>query len=124
MRAAALLLLAACATAQAEPLKVGSKRFTESYILGEIIRQTAMRAGTRAEHRQGLGGTGIVFAALEAGAIDIYPEYTGTIAREILDLGRARDDERRRGRCRQRSRARYDRSMQPLSRGRQPRRDE
>jgi osmoprotectant transport system permease protein len=77
---------AIAAQAQDGVLKVGSKRFTESYILGEIIRQTAMRAGTRAEHRQGLGGTGIVFAALEAGAIDIYPEYTGTIAREILDL--------------------------------------
>lgn len=67
-------------------LRVGSKRFTESYILGEIIRQTAVRAGARAQHLQGLGGTGIVFAALEAGAIDIYPEYTGTIAREILKL--------------------------------------
>jgi osmoprotectant transport system permease protein len=82
------LLCAAAGAAQAQDdvLKIGSKRFTESYILGEIIRQTAMRAGTRAEHRQGLGGTGIVFAALEAGAIDVYPEYTGTIAREILDL--------------------------------------
>lgn len=79
-------LAAVAAHAQDDVLKIGSKRFTESYILGEIIRQTAIRAGTRAEHRQGLGGTGIVFAALEAGAIDVYPEYTGTIAREILDL--------------------------------------
>lgn len=83
-----VLLCVAAIAAQAQDgvLKVGSKRFTESYILGEIIRQTAKRAGTPAEHRQGLGGTGIVFAALEAGAIDVYPEYTGTIAREILDL--------------------------------------
>ncbi len=89
LRAALLALL--CATsgglqAQDDVLKVGSKRFTESYILGEIIRQSAVRAGARAAHRQGLGGTGIVFAALEAGAIDLYPEYTGTIAREILRL--------------------------------------
>jgi osmoprotectant transport system substrate-binding protein/osmoprotectant transport system permease protein len=81
-----LCLVAVGAHAQAPVLKVGSKRFTESYILGEIIRQAAMRAGARAEHLQGLGGTGIVFAALDAGAIDIYPEYTGTIAREILKL--------------------------------------
>jgi osmoprotectant transport system substrate-binding protein/osmoprotectant transport system permease protein len=81
-----LCVAAVAAQAQDDVLKIGSKRFTESYILGEIIRQTAMRAGTRAEHRQGLGGTGIVFAALEAGAIDVYPEYTGTIAREILGL--------------------------------------
>jgi osmoprotectant transport system permease protein len=67
-------------------LRVGSKRFTESYILGEIVRQTAERAGVRAEHKQGLGSTGIVFAALEAGAIDLYPEYSGTIGREILGL--------------------------------------
>jgi len=81
-----LCAMAAGAQAQDDVLKVGSKRFTESYILGEIIRQTAVRAGARAEHLQGLGGTGIVFAALEAGAIDVYPEYTGTIAREILNL--------------------------------------
>jgi len=86
--AVAAMLCAACvgASAQDDVLMVGSKRFTESYILGEIIRQSAVRAGARAEHRQGLGGTGIVFAALEAGAIDVYPEYTGTIAREILRL--------------------------------------
>jgi len=81
-----LTAAAGIAHAQDGVLRVGSKRFTESYILGEIVRQTAARAGTRTEHRQGLGGTGIVFAALEAGAIDLYPEYTGTLGREILGL--------------------------------------
>ena len=66
----------------AEPLKIGSKRFTESYILGEILTHQAGDA----VHRPGLGNTGIVFAALKAGSIDLYPEYTGTIAREILKL--------------------------------------
>ncbi|MCZ7563448.1 MAG: ABC transporter permease subunit [Burkholderiales bacterium] len=84
---AALVALAlAAAPASAETLRVGSKRFTESYILGEVVLQAAERAGVRATHKAGLGGTGIVFAALEAGAIDLYPEYTGTIAREILGL--------------------------------------
>jgi osmoprotectant transport system permease protein len=83
---AAVLLLAAGAVAADEPLRIGSKRFTESYILGEVIAQTARSAGARAEHRPGLGNTGIVFAALKAGSIDLYPEYTGTIAREILKL--------------------------------------
>ncbi len=79
-------LLLACAGAQAaEPLRVGSKRFTESYILGEILVQAAGKA-TPAEHKPGLGNTGIVFAALKAGSIDLYPEYTGTIAKEILKL--------------------------------------
>jgi len=62
---------------------VGSKRFTESYILGEILRQTAAAAGP-AEHREGLGNTAVVLAALKAGAIDVYPEYLGTIDAEIL----------------------------------------
>jgi osmoprotectant transport system permease protein len=62
---------------------VGSKRFTESYILGEIVRLTAATAG-QAEHRQGLGNTAVVLAALKAGAIDAYPEYLGTIDAEIL----------------------------------------
>ena len=77
----ALLAAAAVCGAHAQTLTVGSKRFTESYILGELIAQTA-----GARHRPGLGNTGIVFAALQAGSIDLYPEYTGTIAKEILRL--------------------------------------
>jgi osmoprotectant transport system permease protein len=77
----------ASASAAEPPLNVGSKRFTESYILGEIIKQTAQGAGeTTAAHQQGLGNTAIVLNALTTGSIDVYPEYTGTIAREILKL--------------------------------------
>ncbi len=68
-----------------EPLKVGSKRFTESYILGELVVRAAGGAPA-AVHKPGLGNTGILHAALRAGSIDVYPEYTGTIAREILKL--------------------------------------
>ena len=64
--------------AEARPLKVGSKRFTESYILAEIVAQSA--GGT---HEQGLGGTAVTFRALEDGAIDAYPEYTGTLAETV-----------------------------------------
>jgi osmoprotectant transport system permease protein len=67
----------------AEPLRVGSKRFTESTILGEILVQTAARTGP-AEHIPGMGNTAIVFAALRNGSIDLYPEYLGTIELEIL----------------------------------------
>jgi osmoprotectant transport system permease protein len=71
--------------AAADELVVGSKRFTESYILGEIATQTAQAAGQRAVvHRQGLGNTAILFEALKAGSIDLYPDYTGTVARELL----------------------------------------
>ena len=86
MRLVAALLLLAALGAQADTLRIGSKRFTESYILGEVMVQAARGAGARAEHRPGLGNTGIVFAALKAGSIDLYPEYTGTIAKEILKL--------------------------------------
>src|ERR1700682_3921697 len=80
-------LLDATALAAEPPLNVGSKGFTESYILGEIIKQSAQGAGeTTAAHSQGLGSTAIVLNALTTGSIDVYPEYTGTIAREILKL--------------------------------------
>jgi osmoprotectant transport system permease protein len=78
------LLTGLLGAAQAAPLVVGSKRFTESYILGEIVRQTLADAGVAAEHRPGLGNTGILAQALASGAVDVYPEYTGTIVRELL----------------------------------------
>jgi osmoprotectant transport system permease protein len=79
LRALLLLLLLPVLQAHAETVKVGSKRFTESYILGEILAQTA-----GGEHRAGLGNTAILYEALRSGGVDVYPEYTGTIAREIL----------------------------------------
>ena len=65
-------------------LTVGSKRFTESYILGELVCQTLQTSGATCEHKQGLGNTGILEQALSSGAVDVYPEYTGTIVRELL----------------------------------------
>lgn len=75
----ALAVVLTSGAACADTLKIGSKRFTESYVLGELLAQTA-----RAEHKPGLGNTAILQEALRSGAIDVYPEYTGTIAREIL----------------------------------------
>jgi osmoprotectant transport system permease protein len=77
-------LLFSAAQTQAASTVVGSKRFTESYILGELVRQTLVNAGVPAEHKQGLGNTGILEQALSSGAVDVYPEYTGTIVRELL----------------------------------------
>jgi osmoprotectant transport system permease protein len=67
-----------------ETLRIGSKKFTESYVLGEIAKRTLSDAGITAEHRQGMGGTIILWEALRGGQIDLYPEYTGTIVQEIL----------------------------------------
>ncbi|HYL18408.1 MAG TPA: glycine betaine ABC transporter substrate-binding protein [Burkholderiales bacterium] len=80
----ALLLCATHGALAQQTLVVGSKRFTESYVLGEIAAQTARSAGTQAEHKQGMGNTGILFSAIKSGSIDLYPDYTGTVARELL----------------------------------------
>jgi osmoprotectant transport system permease protein len=80
-----LAVLVATIDGRAAPLRVGSKRFTESYILAEIAVQTARASGqTDAVHVQGLGATAIAFKALEDGAIDLYPDYTGTVAESLF----------------------------------------
>ena len=81
------LMIALTAPAQAaEPLRIGSKRFTEAFILAEVLAQTARigQPGAAVEVKSGLGNTAIVYAALRTGSIDVYPEYTGTIDLEIL----------------------------------------
>jgi osmoprotectant transport system permease protein len=66
-------------------IRVGSKSFTESYILAEVAAQIVEQVGeAQVERRVGLGGTGLTYRALESGAIDLYPEYTGTLARVLL----------------------------------------
>ncbi len=83
--AASFLVAGAALAAPDTPgVVVGSKRFTESYVLGEIVAQTLVASGRPAVHRQGLGNTGILEQALASGAVDLYPEYTGTIVRELL----------------------------------------
>lgn len=77
--------LAAGARASA-PVKVGSKRFVESYVLAEIVTQLVRAEGDAAEHERGLGGTAVVFRALTDGAIDVYPEYTGTLAETVVKV--------------------------------------
>jgi len=77
-------LLALPAFAQATPVRIGSKVFTESVILGELARATAQQAGVDAVHQRELGGTSILWKALQQGDIDVYSEYTGTITHELL----------------------------------------
>ncbi|MFQ5347767.1 MAG: glycine betaine ABC transporter substrate-binding protein [Rhodothalassiaceae bacterium] len=87
MRGRLLALLLALVTGSAPAaaaVVVGSKTFTESVILGEIVRLRLAAAGVAASHRRALGGTRILFAALERGEIDVYAEYTGTLRHEIL----------------------------------------
>lgn len=65
-------------------IRVGSKNFTESFIIAEIYAQALEHAGLRVERRLNLGSTEIALAALERGDIDLYPEYTGTALIDVL----------------------------------------
>lgn len=78
------LLLAAAALAAPAAVTVGSKQFTESVILGEAARQLVAAQDIPARHRAELGGTRVLWNALLAGDVDIYPEYTGTLRHEIF----------------------------------------
>ncbi|PYJ88704.1 MAG: amino acid ABC transporter permease, partial [Verrucomicrobia bacterium] len=59
--------------ANAEPILIGSKKFTESYVLAEIAKRSFENAGLTTEHRQGMGGTIILWQALKNDQIAIYP---------------------------------------------------
>jgi osmoprotectant transport system permease protein len=69
----------------ARPVVVGSKNFTEQIVLGELLaQQIERRTGGRVDRRFNLGGTAIAHAALVAGDIDVYVEYTGTALTAIF----------------------------------------
>jgi len=84
--AVGLVFLVAPSAGAAEPeaVTVGSKKFTESVILGEVAAQLAEAAGAQAKHRRELGGTRILWNALRGGELDVYPEYTGTLRGELF----------------------------------------
>lgn len=81
---ALVLLTASAVCAAAGPVVVGSKKFTESVILGALARERLQAAGVPATHRAEIGGTRVLWQALRQGAIDVYPEYTGTLFQEIF----------------------------------------
>lgn len=71
-------------TQTGKTIKVGSKKFTENVILGEIATRLINAENVNAIHIRELGGTRILWNALRKGEIDVYPDYTGTIIEEIL----------------------------------------
>jgi len=79
-------LLAACLAvpSYAQTVKVGSKNFTEQFIVAEIYAQALQNAGIKAQTRTNLGATLIAHAALLSGDIDLYPEYTGTALAHVV----------------------------------------
>jgi osmoprotectant transport system permease protein len=91
MTTALLLLLALSAstaqeTPRSRPVVIASKPFGESFLLAEMFAQLLERRGFQVDRRPGLGATEIAFQALRTGAIDVYPEYTGTGLVAVLGL--------------------------------------
>ncbi len=72
--------------AQSQTIRVGAKHFNEGYILSEMIAQLLEIEGYAVERKYNLGGTLVCYQALQNNEIDIYPEYSGTIAAEILQV--------------------------------------
>jgi len=82
---AASVLLPSCSPSHSDRIVVGSKNFTESFLLGEIVaQQIEAHTNLRVERRFYLAGTYICQQAILAGRIDVYPEYTGTALTAIL----------------------------------------
>ncbi len=80
-----ILLLSSCTSSRSDRVVIGSKNFTESLILGELVaQQIEAHTHLKVERRFYLAGTYICQQALRAGRIDIYPEYTGTALTAIL----------------------------------------
>ena len=82
--AAALLATAAFSLAAQPTVRVGSKNFTEQFILAELYAQALEAAGIKVERKINLGGTLIAHKALEEKQIDMYPEYTGTMLLVVM----------------------------------------
>jgi osmoprotectant transport system permease protein len=77
-----------CAPSRDREIRIGSKKFTESVLLGEVATQVVRHGGRPATHRAQLGGTQVVWSALLHGEVDVYPEYTGTLWADILSNAR------------------------------------
>ena len=85
--AALLLCIGTCANAYSAPaIVVGSKIFTEGYVLGEVAAQAieASSPPVPVTRKLGMGSTGILFESLTSGAIDVYADYTGTLTEAII----------------------------------------
>lgn len=78
------VVIASLFPAQAEPVTIGSKNFTEQFIVAEIYAQALEKAGIEVRKRLNLGATQIAHTALTSGEIDLYPEYTGTALASVV----------------------------------------
>lgn len=70
-------------SAELPTITIGTKNFTEQYILGELYARTLRKAGFRVVLKSDIGSSEIIDKALTAGSLDMYPEYTGVLLSEI-----------------------------------------
>ena len=98
-----VLMLGACgdgapsaesATAGAPTIRIGTKNFTEQYLLGQLYAQALTAEGFRVQLKPDLGSSEIVHRALTGGALDLYPEYVGVLLSEIAGVRERPDDPR------------------------------
>jgi len=75
----------AASARESQPIRIGTKNFTEQYILGELYRQALESAGFRVELKRDIGSSEIVHHALIAGSLDMYPEYIGVLLSEVAE---------------------------------------
>lgn len=80
----AVVALSPALAQQGDPVRVGSKQFTESIVLAQLIIEALEDAGYETVDQTPLGGSDVNRAALLSGEIDVYPEYTGTAISNYL----------------------------------------
>jgi glycine betaine/choline ABC-type transport system substrate-binding protein len=83
---------ATAATPASQPIKIGTKDFTEQYILGELYGQALRAKGFRVQLKLDIGSSEITHQALRNGALDMYPEYVGTLLSEVAEVTRRPTD--------------------------------
>ncbi|HHP7244696.1 MAG TPA: glycine betaine ABC transporter substrate-binding protein [Elainellaceae cyanobacterium] len=86
-------IIVSCAGNDSNAVKVGSKDFTEQFIIGEMYALVLEEAGLPVERKLNLGGTPVAQAGLQSGEIDLYPEYTGTGLLTVLKMSPSSDQQ-------------------------------
>lgn len=74
------------AEAEAPALRIGTKNFTEQFLLGELYRQALEAEGFRVELKRDVGSSELIHEALAGGGLDMYPEYVGVLLSEVAEV--------------------------------------
>jgi osmoprotectant transport system substrate-binding protein len=70
----------------APPIRIGTKNFTEQFILGELYSQALRAKGFGVKLKSNIGSSEITHQALLNGVLDMYPEYIGTLLSEVANM--------------------------------------